>query len=81
MAVTLNGQDYRIQWTKNRRTMGQIDYERGIIRLSSKLKGQALVDTIIHECLHAWFPRHEESTIDQAATEIAVALSTIMKDT
>lgn len=32
----------------------------GIIRLDHTLRGQALADTVIHECLHGMFPQMKE---------------------
>jgi hypothetical protein len=47
--------------------------ERKIL-VDERLKGRALLETIIHECLHACFPQMSEETITEAARDIARVL-------
>ena len=47
--------------------------ERKIL-IDERLKGRSLLETIIHECLHACFPQMSEETITEAGRDIARVL-------
>jgi predicted SprT family Zn-dependent metalloprotease len=44
------------------------------ILIDDRLKGRSLLETIIHECLHACFPQLSEETVTEAARDIARVL-------
>jgi len=44
------------------------------ILIDCRLKGRSLLETIIHECLHAIFPQLSEESVTAAARDIARVL-------
>lgn len=61
------------------RLWGDIDYEKGQVRVDSTAKEETLMDTRIHEFTHGFFDAgnqrllHEE-TVDRFATELTIFL-------
>ena len=49
---------------------GRVDYDRKVIFIHPDLKGKALLETLIHEGMHASFPQLSEDAVDMAAKEI-----------
>jgi hypothetical protein len=47
------------------------------ILIDERLKRRSLLETIIHECLHACFPQTPEETITEAARDLARVLWTL----
>lgn len=47
------------------------------ILIDERLKGRALLETTIHECLHACFPQVSEETVTESARDIARVLHTL----
>ena len=54
--------------------LGDCDYAGRVIRIGASLKGLELLDTCIHEALHACFPDLGEDAVDQTSEDIAVWL-------
>lgn len=44
------------------------------ILIDERLKGRALLETTIHECLHACYPQMSEETVTESARDIARVL-------
>jgi hypothetical protein len=53
---------------------GYCDYGRKHIRLQKALRGDAMLETAIHETLHVEFPQLNEETITAAAKSVVKVL-------
>jgi len=86
--ISINGTKWRLRfvdpgpWTFDE-PMGECshpDSDMKEILISNKLKGQELVEIIIHEMLHASMWIVSEETVDQTAKDISKALIIILKE-
>lgn len=50
---------------------GECDYETKTIRICRTLRGVDLMDTMIHELIHARWPDLAEEAVDEIATTLA----------
>ena len=78
--MRINGNDYILEWVQPRG--GPVAFHRGdcdppeatnpTIRICATLQGEELLDTLIHECLHASaFQILDEEYVLATATDIA----------
>lgn len=58
---------------------GVTSHSKSQIFISDDVRGLTLLDTVIHECLHAAFDWLTEDAVSSTATEIARVLYKIMK--
>ena len=81
LRVSLGGRIWRVVWCGRMTDYGQIEYgsdrESRVIRVRKQQTDHELLDTLIHEALHAQMPEVEEATIDQRAGEIAALVQRV----
>lgn len=75
-SLYLNGE----RWTIRRcrvppNIYGDCDYDTRTIRVSNKLQGDDLLNTLLHELFHARWPDFSEETVREAADEFAAFLN------
>lgn len=66
--------DHRWKITSDRKlrgSMGECDYESRTIRICTSLSGVDLLDTLIHEVIHARWPDLSEEAVEEVATTLA----------
>lgn len=78
-SATICGRRYRIQFDASLgKDYGECCYpsagEPGLIRIRPDLEGLDLLDTFLHELLHAAFPELGEGRVTRGATDIARAM-------
>lgn len=67
--VYIGEQRWKIRRAKLRGRYGDCDYGQRIIRIHETLAGNELLDTLIHELIHArWPDLHEDAVIDFSET-------------
>lgn len=73
MTVKIRGKDWRI--TRRHRDCKGLDgccfFEERVIYIAPYLSGQDLIDTIIHELCHAYYPKASEKSVSAFATDAA----------
>jgi hypothetical protein len=69
--VYINGQRWKIRWARLRTICGDCDYATKTIRIDSRLKGVELMDTLIHEIIHARWPDLHEGAVLEVSTLLA----------
>ena len=79
MRVELRGKRWRLEVLDylHDGSCGSIDPEgvpRKRIVIARNQDPLAILATVIHECLHAWYPDIDEEAITEAATDIAKVL-------
>lgn len=77
MRVTVRGKRWNLVFTRLKKSMGTCDavtVPNKKIRVSNKLKGVRLLDTIIHELMHAGMWDLDEECIHEVASDIAKTL-------
>jgi hypothetical protein len=63
--VYIAGQRWKIVRAKLRRAYGECDYDTRTIRIDERVTGRELLDTLIHELVHArWPDLHEQAVIE-----------------
>ena len=78
MRIRLGKRYFRLEtgkpWSGN--AFGELDYEKKAIRLSPELQKQPkqLLNTLLHECLHAEFPFLDEDVVGAAADDLEAVL-------
>lgn len=72
--VYINGQRWRITRARLRDRWGDCDYDKRLIRLHCTLAGTDLMDTLLHELIHARWPDLQESSVNEFATTLATVL-------
>lgn len=73
--VIIGEQRWRISRNKRlRKHYGECDYNTRTIRLCSSLAGIDLLDTLIHEVIHARWPDLSEEAVEEVATTLAVVI-------
>lgn len=81
--VTVLNQDYKVEWTSSSSdTQGSCDFNECVITVSKKYPKHSLVDTFIHELLHAI--NHamgvtDASTEEEVTTQISRGLCTVWR--
>lgn len=77
--VKINGEDWDIRFVSRRdmpkRKWGLCVYSTHTILVRNDLSYENIVDTLIHEVLHAQRLHESESFVNRTATEITTALS------
>lgn len=67
--VYIGEQRWKIRRAKLRGKYGDCDYGQRVIRIHETLAGNELLDTLIHELIHArWPDLHEDAVIDFSET-------------
>ena len=77
MRVTVRGKRWALRFTALRKCHGSCESpttKRKEIRINSKLKGVKLLDTLVHELLHAGGWDMSEEWVHEMGTDIAKAL-------
>lgn len=70
--VYIGGQRWKICRESRLRTKyGECDYGARTIRICSSLVGLDLLDTLIHEVIHARWPDLHEEAVEEVATTLA----------
>jgi len=72
--VWIAGQRWRVRWARLRAAYGECDYERREIRLAKGLAGRELMDTLLHELIHARWPDIAEESVLEFAAILTEAL-------
>ena len=65
---------WTLAWSELEGADGETDYPGREIRIDDRIAGQRLLDTLIHEGLHAALPHLTEHDVTAAATDIAPVL-------
>jgi hypothetical protein len=65
--VEIAGSRWRIQRARLRNAYGLCDYASRTIKLDSRLAGSELLDTLIHELIHARWPDLSEDAVIEFA--------------
>jgi hypothetical protein len=66
--VYIAGQRWKIRRARLRGRYGDCDYETRTIRIDERISGTELLDTLIHELVHARWPDLLESSVEEFAT-------------
>lgn len=74
ITVKIGGEDWSISTCKLDGYYGLCCYDDRTIGIHHRLRGLSLLDTTIHEVMHAQFPKMSEREVAIRATEIADAL-------
>jgi hypothetical protein len=53
---------------------GDFNPNNGIIRIDPRQSEDEMIDTIVHELIHATYPFLEEETVQKGATQVAKSL-------
>lgn len=69
--VYINEQRWKIRRAKLRKVCGDCDYATKTIRIDSSLAGVELMDTLIHEIIHARWPDLHEDAVLEVSTLLA----------
>jgi hypothetical protein len=79
--VTIHKKRWTIRFTKLRGgAAGWCDWDKRLIHIDSRLKGQAKVDTIVHEIVHATMGEHaSEECVTEAGRVAASVIHRILK--
>ena len=75
--MTIRGSPWTVKWPeqiRNGTCYGLCEFDRATINYERGLRGRLLLVIVIHELLHALFPRASEKVVTQAAEDIADAL-------
>lgn len=73
--VYINGERWKIRRARLRRCYGDCNYATKTIRIHHTLTGTDLMDTLLHELIHARWPDLLESSVE----EFAGTLSTVLE--
>ena len=75
MRINIRKQAWRVQfWRKLPRRWGDCDHTNQLIRIVDAAHGETLLDTFIHEILHAALPDLSEDAVTEIATDLAKAI-------
>lgn len=69
--IYIGDQRWRLERIRLRTDAGQCDYTAKKIRLCSSLTGVDLLDTLIHEMIHARWGDLSEDAVDEFSTTLA----------
>ena len=71
-----NGKRWRIE---RKKLLGLCDYESKTITISPGLRRMELVDTVIHEVMHAELPKLRHRKVERVSTSCARAVVKVLK--
>jgi len=72
------GQEWLIRFARLRgKAAGWCEYDKHKILVDTKLSGVPLLETIVHEVLHAEFPWLTEASVTESAADIAKILAAV----
>lgn len=74
-SVYINGQRWKIRRARLRGKCGDCDYGTRTIRIDSRITGTDLLDTLLHELVHARWPDLHEEAVTEFATMAAAELN------
>ena len=75
MFQSFRGRRYRVIYDRPGKNNGECQYAKPRhIKIAPGLKGLALLDTIIHEGLHACYPDLDDDAVDEAGVSLAAFL-------
>ena len=69
--VWIGEQRWKIRRAKLRGKYGDCDYAKRTIRIHQTLTGAELMDTLLHELIHARWPDLLESSVEEFASTLA----------
>lgn len=72
--VWIGNQRWKIRRAKLRGRYGDCDYTNRVIRIHHTLTGTELMDTLLHELIHARWPDLLESSVEEFATTLTAVL-------
>lgn len=72
--VYINGERWKIRRAKLRGKYGDCDYATRTIRIHHTLAGGELMDTLLHELIHARWPDLLESSVEEFAATLTSVL-------
>lgn len=76
--ATLGGRQWRVRLSRAmKKHCGWCDHGQRELVISTNQNTEDMIDTVIHEALHAIFPYHQEEAVAAAATEISDLLSAL----
>jgi hypothetical protein len=67
----MRGRRWKFKVTRPMKDRGRINNITREVKISSDMEGERLLDTVIHEALHAAYWDIEERAIEQTATDLA----------
>lgn len=70
-SFTCRGKRWKYRVTRPMKKRGEADSVRKEVRISGDMKGEKLLDTIIHEALHVGCWDLDEEVVEEVATDIA----------
>lgn len=70
----VRGQRYRVAWEHPTKAVGTCDPKNHVIQIKPNLGDDELLDTVIHELLHACYPDMGEDAIAESSRTITDAL-------
>lgn len=73
--VYINGERWKIRRAKLRGAYGDCNYATKTIRIHHTLAGTELMDTLLHELIHARWPDLLESSVEEFATTLTSVLA------
>ena len=74
---TVREKPWRMNWKASLdggKSLGQCFQQSAVVEVALKQPSRELLDTLIHELLHAEFPNEKERSITQAARDISAVL-------
>lgn len=73
----INGQRWRIDRSKKLlpKLYGRCDYSQRLISVCRSLSGVPLLDTLIHEVIHARWPDLSEEAVEEVASTLAAIIT------
>lgn len=72
--VWINGERWKIRRAKLRGAYGDCNYATKTIRIHHTLAGTELLDTLLHELIHARWPDLLESSVEEFASTLTGVL-------
>lgn len=74
VTVEINGDDWQVYTTRLQGFYGLCCYDTKTIQIHSGNRGKVLLDTTIHEIMHAQFPKMKEREVSMRSTQFADVL-------
>jgi hypothetical protein len=71
LTLMIRGQRWRLAFRRLKRLWGDCDYQQRLIRVDPQADDLNLLDTIIHEYLHAAQPDLSEQAVTDTASDLA----------
>ena len=75
--VVISGQYWTIRFVSRLTGYGDCDWEKRTVRLRNGQTKEELLDTLIHEILHAGDPHKTEEWVEQTANSLTAAIKAI----